>query len=70
MDYSLSEQDLIDKLEEIALDDRNRASQIAAIRQLREIRGGVEEQPAPQGFHALYEVGKPTPLRTKKPRAS
>jgi hypothetical protein len=60
--HTLTEQDLIDKLEEIASDDRNRAAQIAAIKELRAIqRGGkADEDDKPAG---LYEVSNPGRIR-------
>lgn len=59
---ALSEQEMIDILEEIARDGRNGAARIAAIKTLREIRGG--EKPDQGEFGKLYEVGKP-PYQTK-----
>ena len=61
--HALSEQDLIDKLEEMAGDDRNRAAQIAAIKELRSVRRGdkPEDEDKPAG---LYEVSNPGRIRT------
>lgn len=59
---TLSDQEMIDILEDIARNGRNAAARIAAIRVLREI--GAGEKPVEQGFSQLYEVGRP-PLRTK-----
>jgi len=61
MKFTLSEQELIDKLEEIARDDRNRAAQLAAIKQLRSIRNG--DVPEEQGPPSLYEVSNPGRIR-------
>jgi hypothetical protein len=60
---SLSDQWLIDKLEEIAQDDSSRSAQIRAILRLLSDSSAAE---APDGVAALYEVGNPANLRTKK----
>jgi hypothetical protein len=52
--HTLDDQQMIDILEEIARDERNRAAQISAIRQLREIRGGKPVQS--EDFAGLYAV--------------
>ena len=54
--FALTGQDLIDKLEEIALDDRNRAAQLAAIKHLQVLRGETEQEESKDGFGKLYAV--------------
>ncbi len=49
--FNLSDQDMVDILEDIAANAKNAAARIAAIKVLREIRGG-ETKPA-DGFAAL-----------------
>jgi hypothetical protein len=51
---ALTEDQMLAKLEEIVLDDRNRAAQIAAMRMIREIRGGKPVQS--EDFAGLYAV--------------
>jgi len=58
----LTEVEMLEILKQIARDGRNGAARIAAIRELRAIRGG--EKPSESTFARLYEVGNP-PLRTK-----
>ena len=48
---ALTEDEMVEILEDIARHGRNQAAQIAAIKTLREIRGG--EKPAADGFAAL-----------------
>lgn len=62
---SLSDQEMIDILEEIAREGSNAAARIAAIRQLREMKNGVE--PAESGFAKLYEVETASKRRRKAP---
>lgn len=50
-EFSLSDQDMVDILEDIAANAGNAAARIAAIKVLREIRGG--ESPVRTGFEAL-----------------
>jgi hypothetical protein len=50
-EHRLSDQDMVDILEDIAENARNAAARIAAIKVLREIRGG-DTSPA-SGFEAL-----------------
>jgi len=54
--FTMTEQEVIEKLEEIAGDDRNRTAQISALWKLRELmKGGV-----PDGkFADLYDVADP-----------
>lgn len=52
--HSLSEQDMVDILEDIAANAGNAAARIAAIKVLREIRNG--EGPSSVGFEALDEL--------------
>lgn len=53
VERKLSEQDMIDILEEIAAEGGNAAARIAAIKTLREIDAG--ETPAAEGFARLDE---------------
>jgi hypothetical protein len=64
--FALSEQWLVDKLEEIAQDDRNRAAQLSAIKELKVIRGMGREEPAPNPVAGLYDVANPGRVRSKK----
>jgi hypothetical protein len=57
---TLSEQDMVDILEEIAKDGGNAAARIAAIKTLRELDRG---EPSVSTFEGLYEVGKPAKTR-------
>ena len=59
---SLSEQDMVDILEDIARTGRNAAARIAAIKVLREMDSGA---PAASGFEALDELAPKRVLRTK-----
>jgi hypothetical protein len=54
--FTLSEQDMIEILEDIAQNGNNAAARIAAIKQLREIRGSGSVQP--DEFERLYDVSK------------
>lgn len=50
----LTEEEMVEILEDIARNGQNAAARIAAIKQLREMADGVE--PAEEGFAALYAV--------------
>jgi hypothetical protein len=50
-EHKLSEQDMVDILEDIAANGGNAAARIAAIKVLREISGS--EKPVADGFEAL-----------------
>ena len=54
---SLSDQEMVDILEDIARNGRNAAARIAAIKTLREIDAGVS--PTSEAFEGLYEVANP-----------
>ena len=60
---TLTDQEMVDILEEIARDGGNGAARIAAIKTLREIANG--EQPAAGTFAALDELA---PRRRAKPK--
>ncbi len=62
-EFSLSEQDMVDLLEEIARDGGNAAARIAAIKVLREMRDG--EKPSAAGFEALDELAPRRDYRAK-----
>ena len=59
---TLSDQDMVDILEDIARDGGNAAARIAAIKTLREMDAGA---PAKTGFDALDELAPKRVLRTK-----
>jgi hypothetical protein len=59
----LSEQDMVDILEDIARDGGNAAARIAAIKVLREMDAG--EAPASAGFEKLDELAPRRNYRTK-----
>jgi len=61
---TLTEQEMIDILEDIARNGNNGAARIAAIKTLREIDAG-QATPA-DGFAGLYDVSNPGRVRTKK----
>jgi hypothetical protein len=61
---TLSDQEMIDILEDIARNGANGAARIAAIKTLREIDAG--EKPVKDGFAGLYEVDNPGRLKVKK----
>jgi hypothetical protein len=60
---SLSEQESIDILQDLARNSSSATARIQAIKLLREIRSG-ETSPA-DGFATLYEVANPGRLKTK-----
>lgn len=53
-DRTLSEQEMINILEDIARNGRNAAARIAAIKTLREI--DAKDAPVAEGFAKLYDV--------------
>ena len=60
---TLSEQDMVDILEDIAKSAKNAAARIAAIKALREMDAGA---PVASGFEALDELAPKRQLRTKQ----
>jgi hypothetical protein len=67
MKRTLTEQDMVDILEDIAQNAGNAAARIAAIKALREMDAGA---PAASGFEALDELAPKRVLRTKAPKWS
>jgi hypothetical protein len=57
----LTEAEMVEILEEIAVAPSNRSAQIAAIKELRAIARG--EKPADQTVQGLYEVSNPGRIR-------
>jgi hypothetical protein len=62
MQRTLSEQDMVDILEDIAKNAGNAAARIAAIKALREMDAGA---PAESGFEALDELAPKRVMRSK-----
>jgi hypothetical protein len=62
MERTLTEQDMVDILEDIARNARNAAARIAAIKALREMDAGA---PAASGFEALDELAPKRVMKTK-----
>jgi hypothetical protein len=57
----LTEAEMVEILEEIAVAPSNRSAQIAAIKELRSIARG--EKPAEDSVRGLYEVSNPGRIR-------